>query len=121
MGDQIIRLNVPAEPAFARSVRMMAASLAVVGQMTVDDVEDVRMAAEEGFVLACATEPSELDVTFTLGESRVEIDFSLGEGPADASGSYADLLLAAVCDEYLIDKARACLHLMKRIGLPDDE
>ena len=47
---QTIRLTVPAEPAYARSVRMMAANLAVLGEMTVDDIEDMRMAAEEGFI-----------------------------------------------------------------------
>ncbi len=121
MPSQTIRLNVPAEPAFARSVRMMAANLAVVCKMSVDEVEDMRMAAEEGFVLACATRPSDLDVTFTLDESHVEMDFSLGADSPDEPGSYAGLLLSAVCDEYLIDADRACLHLVKRIGLADGE
>ena len=45
-----VNVTVPALPEFARSVRMMAANLAVVCHMSVDDLEDVRMAAEEGFV-----------------------------------------------------------------------
>ena len=39
---------------------MMAANLAVCCEMSVEDVEDVRMAAEEGFVYACATRPETL-------------------------------------------------------------
>ena len=47
--DNVI-LSVPASAEYARSVRMLAASLAVTDDFSVDDVEDVRMAAEEGFV-----------------------------------------------------------------------
>ena len=57
MDERTVRLSVPAEASFARTVRMMAANLAVVCDMSVDEVEDVRMAAEEGFVLCCATAP----------------------------------------------------------------
>ena len=57
-----VELSVPAEAAFARTVRMMAANLAVIGDMTVDDVEDARMVAEEGFVCACATAPEPCEV-----------------------------------------------------------
>lgn len=121
MPSHVVRLNLPAEPVYARSVRMMAANLAVVCQMNVDEVEDMRMAAEEGFVLACATQPANLDVTFTLGRESVEMDFSLGETSPDEPGSYAALLLEAVCDEYCIDEAASLLHLVKRIGLADGD
>ena len=56
MQPKTVQLSVPAEPAYARSVRMMAANLAVVAGMVVDDVEDVRMAAEEGFVYTVGIE-----------------------------------------------------------------
>ena len=92
---QTIRLTVPAEPAYARSVRMMAANLAVLGEMTVDDIEDMRMAAEEGFIRACATEPEAMEIAFTVER-----------------GDLADLLLAAVCDEYRVEGA--LLHLSKK-------
>ena len=50
MDQKRVCLTVPAEPGFARIVRMTAASLAVTCDMGVDEVEDARMAAEEGFV-----------------------------------------------------------------------
>ena len=71
MQQDTIRLSVPAEPAYARAVRMMAANLAVVADMGVDDVEDLRMAAEEGFVYSCATEPSTSDVSFSVGTGSI--------------------------------------------------
>ena len=60
MQDSVVRLCVPAEARYARSVRMMASSLAVVSGMGIDDVEDVRMAAEEGFVYNCVTGVNDL-------------------------------------------------------------
>ena len=45
-------LEVPPLPRYARVVRMTAANLAVIAGMNVDEVDDVRMAAEEAFVYA---------------------------------------------------------------------
>ena len=64
MDQKRVCLTVPAEPGFARIVRMTAASLAVTCDMGVDEVEDARMAAEEGFVYACATGQQECGVCF---------------------------------------------------------
>ena len=72
-------LTVPAVPAYARVVRMCASSLAAVAGLSVDDVEDVRMAAEEGFVYACATGQDCVSCSFTLDADELIMDFSLGE------------------------------------------
>lgn len=121
-----VRLNVPAEPHYARSVRMLAATLAVSCGMSVDDVEDVRMAAEEGFVYACSTAPQTCGISFELAPNEVTIDFSLGlnevhpdqDNEAELAGDLylVALLLEAVCDEFsLIDSDEGSyLHLVKR-------
>lgn len=120
--QQYVSLSVPPEADFARSVRMLAANLGVVCSLSVDDVEDLRMAAEEGFVYACATEPETCKVGFKLDKGSVQIDFGLGD--ADASGdealAYADLLLSAVCDEYTVDHERHELHVVKHVGTGDN-
>ena len=101
----IVKLSVPAEARFARAVRMTASNLAVCCDMSVDDVEDVRMAAEEGFVYACATRPTTCDIVFGLAPDGMTADFSLGdEDPdeaADPSGEpqpidLVEVLLGAV-------------------------
>lgn len=115
MPEQTVRLSVPAEASFARTVRMMAANLAVVCDMSVDEVEDVRMAAEEGFVYSCATGGANCDITFQVSASAVAIDFSLGaEEPSEDATGYATLLLGAVCDEFDVDPSAAVLHLLMR-------
>lgn len=122
MSEKNVQLSVPAEAEFARSVRMMASTLAVCCDMSVDDVEDVRMIAEEGFVYACATAPASVDVAFALSGAGMAMDFALGEEePEDASIDLVEVLLGAVCDVFQISEDGRCLHLEKRAGAPDDE
>ena len=118
MQKRHVTLNIPPEADFARSVRMLAANLGVVCSFSVDDVEDLRMATEQGFVYACATKPESCAVTFDLSDGTVEITYSLGDADAseDEAIAYADLLLAALCDDYEIDADKHELSLMKHVG-----
>ena len=117
MDEKTVTLSVPAEADFARSVRMTASTLAVCCDMSVEDVEDVRMIAEEGFVYACATAPERVSVTFSLEGSTMGIDFELGERePADESIELVEVLLSAVCDVFSVSEDGRTLHLVKRAG-----
>ena len=115
-----VNVTVPALPEFARSVRMMAANLAVVCHMSVDDVEDVRMAAEEGFVYTCATRPQTCAITFTLEPHCMSMDFCLGtcdfkEDTSQQDFELVNLMLNAVCDAcYETDEHT--LHLEESFG-----
>lgn len=122
MAEKNVSLCVPAEADFARSVRMTASTLAVCCDMSVEDVEDVRMIAEEGFVYACATAPERVSVTFSLEGSTMGIDFELGERePADESIDLVEVLLSAVCDVFSVSENGRVLHLVKRAGDAHDE
>ena len=120
----MVSLSVPAEPRFARAVRMLAATLAVNCDMSVEEVEDVRIAAEEGFVYSCATAPAAVDVRFLLNDAAFEMEFTLGsESFAEASRDVdaapldlVELLLTAVCDDFGVSDDDSLLHLVKRIG-----
>lgn len=98
----------------------MAANLAVVCHMSVDDVEDVRMAAEEGFVYTCATRPQTCAITFTLEPHCMSMDFCLGtcdfkEDTSQQDFELVNLMLNAVCDAcYETDEHT--LHLEKSFG-----
>lgn len=117
-----VSLGVPAEPTFARSVRMMAANLAVLCPMSVDEVEDARMAAEEAFVYACATQPGVCEMTFEVSDEALSMSFSLGDvEPSTVSGlaeqvALAELLLSAVSDRYEFGADGSSLHVVKRAG-----
>lgn len=122
-------LEVPALPKYARTVRMCAANLGVLAQMSVDEVEDFRMAAEEGFVYACATGLSTCSITMSFTPDKATITFELGqEDPTQNEEAFAqdkadisliELLLQAVCDTFDITSDNT-LELVKQIGAAND-
>ncbi len=117
---ETISLSVSAKPQLARLVRMTAASAATLSSMSLDRVEDVRMAAEEAFIYACAAHPAGgLSIALTVDAARVSMSFELGCDDFSAadeseSASYADLLLGAVCDEYRKEESPAALFIELR-------
>lgn len=123
---QASSLTVPPEPRYARVVRLTAANLATIAGMSVDDVDDVRMAAEEAFVYACATKPAgRLSVEFGLAPGRVEMTFGLGpvavsEDASEPALVYSALILDAMCDECTVEDApERVMRLVKRAGTED--
>ena len=126
MTNDRITLTVPAKSEYAKTVRMTAAALASRLGMTYDEVEDVRMAADEAFVYASDTLSADADIEFrfTLAEDGMEIDAVLGvEEPksdedSDRSVAYATFILESVCDrfEFASDENGAHLRLFKRAG-----
>lgn len=117
MSAQKVTLEVPAHADFARGVRMLASSLAVGINMSVDEVEDMRMAAEEGFVFACATAPERIHIDFEISENSVAIEYSLGtanpEEKEDTNIDLIELLLGATCDDFGISEDGSILRLEK--------
>ena len=56
---ELTALEVPAQSDYARVVRMTAANLATLAGFGIEEVDDVRMAAEEAFIYSLATNPGE--------------------------------------------------------------
>jgi len=124
-----ITLTVPAKSEYAKTVRMTAAALVSRMGMNFDDVDDVRMAAEEAFVYAVDTLPEDAQVRFefSVSDDELQIDVPLGsEDPssdeeADRRAAYATFILESVCDSYGFesDEDGAHLRLTKRVGGAD--
>lgn len=121
-------LEVPAQPRYARVVRMTAANLASIVGLNVDEVEDVRMAAEEAFVYACATGLEDVvRVEFSVSSEGLAMELGLGASPVvederEPTLVYAAFLLEATCDECVISDAPVRrMRLLKRIGGTDAE
>ena len=129
MHQDRVTLTVPAKSEYAKAVRMTAAALVARTSMSFDDVEDVRMAAEEAFVYAVESLPpdSEVRFEFLVSDDALEIDVALGaempssDDDAERSAAYAVFILESVCDEYKFasDDDGAHLHLIKRAGSSD--
>ena len=131
MATDRITLTVPAKSEYAKTVRMTAAALVSRMGMTFDQVDDVRMAAEEAFVYATDTLPEDAQVRFefTVDDEEVVIDVPLGsEDPssdeeAERRAAYATFILEAVCDsyEFATDENGARLRLVKRVSGGDTD
>lgn len=97
--------------------------------MTYDEVDDMRMAAEEAFVYAVDSlaEGAGVTLEFLVGEDSLELCVRLGRAPSDAEGeaeraALATFILDSVCDRYEFtsdpDGART-LTIEKRAGIGD--
>lgn len=109
-----ITLSVAGDPRLARLVRMTAANVGALCSMSVDRIEDIRMAAEEAFIFGCtAVDSDDISIKFDVDESHVGMTFTFGDQATvdedDQAAVYAELILASVCDSY--EKTTAPLTL----------
>jgi serine/threonine-protein kinase RsbW len=115
-------LTVPALGEYARTVRIAAAELAARAEMSLDCIEDVRLAVEEAFVFARGrAEGPSLTFTFAVEPGAITLDVTpLAEAPAeeapDSGERYARFILESICDEFaLLPDAGTCtLRIVKR-------
>jgi serine/threonine-protein kinase RsbW len=127
MSSDRVTLTVPARGEYAKTVRMTAAELASRIGMSYDEVDDVRMAAEEAFVFACSRVGCEGAVSFVMDVSDDGLAIIVGPVPdehevndAEDSGErYATFILESVCDEFEVrqNEGMCTLALLKRIGI----
>ncbi len=126
-----ISLTVPTRAEYAKTVRMTASALVSRMGATYDDLDDVRVAAEELFVYACdhAGEDDEVAIEFLLEEEAVHMTVRLPKGEratdedAERRAAYATFILQSVCDHYELtsDLEGQYLKVMKVLAAePDD-
>lgn len=126
MSTDRITLTVPSRAEYARTVRMTASALVGRADATYDDLDDVRIAAEEVFVYACdhAGTASDVTVVFELEEGSIDIRVRLEGGDrvtgedAERRAAYATFLLQSVTDHYELssDLDGAYLRVTKRFS-----
>lgn len=124
MGSECITLTVPARAEFAKTVRMTASALVGRTGMTYDEVDDVRMAAEEAFVYACDHNPDSGVVTLDFGldsdgiELRIPLADSLrtADEESERRAAYATFILQSVTDTFEMssDETGPFLRVTKR-------
>lgn len=123
MADKVL-ISVPARGEYAKTVRLVASSLATRAGMSFAEVEEMRMAAEEAFVYVCdrVEEGAPVDLAFTVADDEVVLEVgpvpvsSAADEEAVQRGGYARFILEAVCDELEMDDSAAGCHvrLLKR-------
>lgn len=83
--NPVVEVRVPADVAYVSTLRLTAASLAARCELTVDDIEDLRLAVDEAcaLLLPLAQPGTGLDARFILGTDRLEVRLA-ARAPAEA-------------------------------------
>jgi serine/threonine-protein kinase RsbW len=89
-GDAV-EVRIPADVVYVSTLRLTAASLAARCDLTIDDIEDLRLAVDEAcaLLLPHATAGSTLDARFELATGRLSVETSVATDEAaepDRSG-----------------------------------
>lgn len=82
IGGDVVAMQVPADVAYVSTLRLTAASLAARCDLTVDDIEDLRLAVDEAcaLLLPHAHADSTIDARFELSPGRLTVDTSVSSG-----------------------------------------
>lgn len=120
-GDSVA-VSVPADVAYIATLRLTAASLAARCDLTIDDIEDLRLAVDEAcaLLLPHATPDSRLDAAFVLrpGELAVSASVASPDGEVtspDRSGFAWSVLSALASDvDVAADGTRLAIKVTKR-------
>jgi serine/threonine-protein kinase RsbW len=110
-----VQLTVPASAEFLSLVRTATAGVAARLNLTIDEVEDLRLAADEAGSLVLSTAPpgSALTVTFTLGADELRAQFAAPTTtatPPDEAG-FGWTVLAALAGSVHADVSDGILRI----------
>jgi serine/threonine-protein kinase RsbW len=120
IGDDVVIVVVPANGTYLAVLRTATAGIAARLQMTLDEIEDLRIAVDEacGILLPLAPRDSDVTCRFLVAPDALRIDVSVpangGKLPGDQSFSWQ--VLTALAGEVSADHLNgvATIHLTKR-------
>lgn len=104
---QVLHVKLPVDTKFARTLRLVTSSVAATMDFTLEEVEDLKIALEEAYLMAVGRfdGPDELDFAFHILDDRLEVRV----GPLRAmtpevdrqevEETYGLMILRAVVDE----------------------
>lgn len=126
--DDEIRLVIPTDPAYGRIARIAAASLAVRMGFTNSEVEDLRIAVDEMFILLSrpdddgmrspAASPGRISFTFEIRSDRIEVRADTEITDTDGQPCHEDCsrfgeIIHGIVDAYSVDTATRTITITK--------
>jgi serine/threonine-protein kinase RsbW len=120
-GD-VVELQAPADGAYVSTLRMTAAGLAARCDLTIDDIEDLRLAVDEAcaLLLPHAAPGSTLHARFELARDRLSVSTSVAatDGATLDRSGFAWTVLDALASEVGVktEGGRLTLYLTRRRG-----
>ena len=113
----VVEVRVPADGAYVATLRLTAASLAARCDLTIDDIEDLRLAVDEAcaLLLPYAGPDSTVDARFMLAPRRLAVTATVDTpGVSDAGpdrSGFAWSVLSALASEVSVDGAEGRLAI----------
>lgn len=123
-GD-IVEVRVPADVGYVSTLRLTAAGLAARCELTVDDIEDLRLAVDEAcaLLLPHAAPGTTLEARFELAYARLEVQASVAsvDGAELDRNGFAWTVLGALASPVDVrhEGGRLTIALTKRRELAD--
>jgi serine/threonine-protein kinase RsbW len=116
-----VSITVPAEPAYLRVVRLVAAGLASRLGFTIDQIDDLKIAVDElaAYLTGSKGRDGDLEVSFAVHEDRIEITgsghFSQGRHVRTELTELSRKILDTVADSATLERADGAprFHLVK--------
>lgn len=113
-GD-LVEVRVPADGGYVATLRLAAAGLAARCDLTVDEIEDLRLAVDEAcaLLLPHATDGSSLQARFDVAPGRLAVVVSVSasdEAKPDRSG-YAWTVLEALAGPVSVERSDGTLSI----------
>jgi serine/threonine-protein kinase RsbW len=110
-----VDLRIPAEVAYVPVLRTLTAGLAARCELTIDQVEDLRIAVDEAcaLLLPHATPAAHLDAHFILGPMRIDVRVEVAAAPTadpDRDG-FAWTVLRALADNVEVTSSDGALAI----------
>lgn len=120
--SDIVEVRVPADGAYVATLRLTAASLASRCDLTVDDIEDLRLAVDEAcaLLLPHAAPASVLSAQFVLAAGRLTVTASVESPDSSAAtpdrSGFAWSVLSALASEVEVvgEQGRLAITVTKR-------
>ncbi|MBE7194698.1 MAG: ATP-binding protein [Gordonia polyisoprenivorans] len=111
----VVAMQVPADVVYVSTLRLTAASLATRCDLTVDDIEDLRLAVDEAcaLLLPHAAAGTSMDARFELASGRLSVRTTVVAGDAaelDTQG-FAWTVLGALTDDVGVEQKDGTLAI----------
>lgn len=107
-----IDLAVPAAPEYVGLIRSTAAHIAAHADLTIDAIDELRLAVDEAFAVLIAHQPESgvVAIRFTIHSEQLDIELTGPEGsPLPDKTSFAWTVLSALVHEVSVQTSQAGL------------
>ncbi|WP_370327830.1 ATP-binding protein [Euzebya sp.] len=113
-----ISLSIPGDAAHMSVLRATAASVAARARLTIDQLEDVRLAVEEAATTLLAGSPAAIEVSMDPTNLPLTVTVSASPtGPVDLDPKgFSWTILSAMTDEFEVDASGGSVTLTMRFA-----